>query len=144
MPRHQFFLLLSSAVLLSAAALSACGKSEDNAVYFRVSDGDPKDTFVIRLTDPNKIATARAIVAGTKKGPVHVAGVVIAEAESYNKPWHFHLDSPSIVFFEMSVEVCDTKTSYVEDHLKEVGGAFLPKYYWCPWGSKIEAEIPAP
>ena len=144
MQRHKCSTLVSSALLLSAAVLSACGESDSNAVYFRVSDGDPKDAFVIRLTDPDKIATARAVVSGTKKGPVHVAGIVIAEPESYNKPWHFHLDSPSIVFFEMAAEVCDARTSYVDEHLKEVGGAFLPKSYWCPWGSKIEAEIPAP
>jgi len=144
MSRYPFFLLGAAAILLGAAGLSACGKEDENAVYYRVSDGDLKDTFTIRLTDPNKIATARAILAGKKKDTVHVGGVVIAEPEYYNEPWHFHLDSPSIVFFEVAAEVCDARTSYVDEHLKEVGGAFLPKYYWCPWKSKLEAEIPAP
>jgi hypothetical protein len=41
----------------------------------------------------------------------------------------------------MSIEVCDAATSYVEEHLAEVGGAFLPGRRWCPWSSRVIAEV---
>lgn len=50
----------------------------------------------------------------------------------------------AVVFglFEMQIEVCDANVTYVEEHLDEVGGGFLPKSFWCPWSSELEAEIP--
>jgi hypothetical protein len=47
-------------------------------------------------------------------------------------------------FFEVAIEVCDATMPYVEDHLDEVGGAFLPGGYWCPWTSRLTREVPAP
>jgi hypothetical protein len=38
------------------------------------------------------------------------------------------------------MEVCDASMTYVEDHLDEVGGAFLPGAQWCPWDSKLNAR----
>jgi hypothetical protein len=46
-----------------------------------------------------------------------------------------------ISFFEMSIEVCDAATGYVEQHLAEVGGAFLPGWRWCPWSSRVMEEV---
>jgi len=48
------------------------------------------------------------------------------------------------VFFDFAVEVCDASMAYTQEHLEEVGGSFLPGNTWCPWGSQLEAEIPAP
>jgi hypothetical protein len=70
-----------------------------------------------------------------------VTGLVVAEAVPYNKPWSFHLDPTSISFAEMSIEVCDAATTYVEEHLAEVGGAFLPGRRWCPWSSRVIEEV---
>ncbi|WP_291688219.1 calmodulin [Bradyrhizobium sp.] len=98
---------------------------------FAVSDGAAKETFFIRLTDPVRIAEARAIVSGKETTRVAVAGVVVTEPAAYNQPWHFHLAPESISFFKQAIEVCDATTSYVEAHLDEVGGAFLPGNKWC-------------
>lgn len=62
----------------------------------------------------------------------------------YNSPWSFHVDSASIGFSDFSVEVCDASTSEVENHLTEVGEAFLPDSIWCPWSSHLLAEVAAP
>ena len=62
----------------------------------------------------------------------------------YNVPWNFHLDPGSISFFEIAAEVCDSTTLLVENHLADVGGAFLPKSYWCPWSSRLLREVDAP
>jgi uncharacterized protein (TIGR03437 family) len=40
--------------------------------------------------------------------------------------------------------MCDASIPYVEQHLAEVGGAFLPGNTWCPWGSKLVQEMATP
>ena len=63
------------------------------------------------------------------------------ERASYNPDWSYHLAPESIEFFEMAVEVCDATTAYVEEHLAEAGGSFLPGNAWCPWTSKLLDEV---
>jgi hypothetical protein len=41
----------------------------------------------------------------------------------------------------MAIEVCDANMMYVEDHLDEAGGAFLPGNHWCPWDSRVTREV---
>jgi hypothetical protein len=112
--------------------------------YFEVSDGSPKETFFIALSNPALIEEARAIADGREKLKVHVSGKVVRGAAPYNPPWRFHLDPDSINFFETSIEVCDATTSYVEEHLAEVGDHFLPHGIWCPWGSRVVREVQNP
>ena len=128
-------------LLAARAVLSSChGASGPGTAYFKVAGATEADTFVIALTDPATIAEARALASGQEPSK-HVTGLVVAEPAPYNAPWSFHLDSASISFAEMSIEVCDAATSYVEEHLAEVGGAFLPGRRWCPWSSRVIAEI---
>ncbi|WP_433227073.1 hypothetical protein [Microtetraspora malaysiensis] len=42
------------------------------------------------------------------------------------------------------LRVCDATIPYVEDHLDEAGGAFLPGLVWCPWSSRLVREVPTP
>ena len=128
-------------LLATMALLSGCHSVSDPGIaYFKMAGATEADTFVIALTDPAIIAEARALASGQEPSK-HVTGLVVAEAASYNAPWSFHLDPASISFAEMSIEVCDAATSYVEEHLAEVGGAFLPGRRWCPWSSRVVAEI---
>lgn len=128
-------------LLTMLAGLSGChSASEPGTTYFKLAGATDADTFVIALTDPAVIAEARAQANGHEPSK-HVTGLVIAEAVSYNAPWSFHLDPASISFAEMSIEVCDAATSYVEEHLEEVGGAFLPGRRWCPWSSRVIEEV---
>ena len=108
----------------------------------KMAGATEEDTVVIALTDPATIAEARALASGQEPSK-HVTGLVVAEAVPYNTPWRFHLDPASISFAEMSIEVCDAATSYVEEHLAEVGGAFLPGRRWWPWSSRVIAEVDA-
>ena len=132
---------LYAAIVLMLFALSPTAHAKQKGALFLVSGGGEKDNFVIALFDPAKIAEARAIASGAEKSKVHVGGLIVRKAARYNKPWHFHLAPKSIAFFEMAIEVCDATTSYVETHLDEVGGAFLPKGHWCPWSSRVVREI---
>jgi hypothetical protein len=128
-------------LLAATAVLSGChSAAEPGTTYFRLAGATEADTFVIALTDPAVIAEARA-QAGGQEPSKHVTGLVIAEAVPYNAPWSFHLDPASISFAEISIEVCDAATSYVEVHLAEVGGAFLPGRRWCPWSSRVIEEV---
>ena len=128
-------------LLLATILLTGCQSTTDSGTaYFKIAGATEADTFVIALTDPALIVEARAMVSGEAPSK-HVTGIVIAEPVTYNAPWSFHLDQASISFAEMAIEVCDAATSYVEEHLAEVGGAFLPGRRWCPWSSRVIAEV---
>jgi hypothetical protein len=101
------------------------------------------ETFVIELTDEEKIEHARRILSGKETERVHVSGEIRKTPAPYNPPWLFHLAPESITFFAFAIEVCDAYIQYVADHLAEVGGAFLPGNHWCPWGSRLLREVPA-
>ncbi|MCW5983270.1 MAG: hypothetical protein KIT09_34585 [Bryobacteraceae bacterium] len=134
----QFLLLCIGLALGSQVAARA------DEAYFVVGSPPQEETFVIRLVDTEKIQQARDILAGGSDGPTHVMGTIVKAPAFYNDPWSFHLDTNSIQFFEVAIEVCDGAIAYVEENLDEVGGAFLPNNVWCPWGSRLEQEIPTP
>ena len=117
------------------------------SAYFSFEQSSPSGAlqhFVFRLDDPDKVEQARHILTSGEELRVHVQGTVIPKAADYNPGWGFHLDPASIGFFEMQIEVCDANASYVERHLDEVGGSFLPNSFWCPWSSRLAAEVEWP
>ena len=98
--------------------------------------------FVFKLTDDQKIKEARSIL--TQGGDkIHVQGTIIQQKAPYNPEWSFHLQPETIGFFEMQIEVCDANVTYVEEHLDEIGGSTLPRSFWCPWSSRLSAEVTA-
>ncbi|MGK3989311.1 hypothetical protein WME99_40065 [Sorangium sp. So ce136] len=107
---------------------------------FAFTDQGGKE-FIFEVTDQAKIAEARNILSGNEQTQVHVMGRIVKYRASYNPDWSFHLDPATITFFAMSIEVCDATTPYVEDHLDEACGAFLPGCFWCPWSSKLTREV---
>jgi len=111
------------------------------AAYFEVGFPPEDLTFIILLTDTARIEEARDIVRGVQTGKVGVMGNIINGPAFYNPPWSYHLDPASIQFFEIAVEVCDAHPLYVEQHLAEVCGAFLPGCVWCPCSSVVAAEV---
>jgi hypothetical protein len=108
--------------------------------YFAFVTVDEKE-FVIQLTNDDLIAHARKLLSGEETSEPHVHGRIIKRAQPYNLEWSFHLDPDTIAFFEQAIEVCDANTTYVEDHLDEACGAFLPGCHWCPWSSKLTREV---
>ncbi len=110
--------------------------------YFELDIPPAPETFIFKLTDPEKIDRAKAIINGEEKETIHVTGVIVKEPASYNGSWSFHLDPETIDFFAASIEACDAAIQGVEDNLAEVGGAFLPDNRWCPWSSRVIREIP--
>jgi len=109
--------------------------------YFKVEFQPLTDTFVIMVTDTAKIQEARLIVTGVQTEAVSVMGTIIKAPAPYNPRWSYHLDPASISFFHCAIEVCDASPQYVEDHLSEVCGPFLPGCTWCPWSSRVAEEV---
>jgi hypothetical protein len=105
---------------------------------FQTLDGPE---FVFKLTNDQRIAEARRILSGEEQMSVHVMGRLRKTPQPYNPSWSFHLDPDTITFFTMAIEVCDATTRYVEEHLDEACGAFLPGCFWCPWSSRLTREI---
>jgi len=112
--------------------------SSSAEAYFRfTADGD----FIIKLTDPARIAEAREILRDPTKPNRHVMGRVVPSRVNYNANWSYHIDPSSIVFFELSTEVCDASLSYLQQNLDQLGTSFLPGSIFCPWSSRLVEEI---
>jgi hypothetical protein len=101
----------------------------------------PGIEFIIELNDDSKIQTALAILRGDETSRIHVHGRIVKRQVPYNPKFNFYLDPQSIDFFDQAIEVCDANMMYVEDHLDEACGAFLPGCHWCPWDSKLTREV---
>ncbi len=108
--------------------------------YFRCFQEAVNRTYVVEITDPATIKKARAIIKANIQG-LSIEGDIVKEPRPYNKPWSWHLDPSSINFFERGTEVCDASVVHIEEHLDEVGGAFLPGAHWCPWRSRVIEEV---
>lgn len=135
---------LSAFLIAGATILAGCSKppGEPGAVYFKIGfPTEAERTFVIELTDPAKIHQARDAIRDPENHPHSVLGIIVKEPAAYNPPWSYHLDPPTIELFESAIEVCDAAPQYVEEHLAEACGAFLPDCRWCPWSSKVLEEV---
>jgi hypothetical protein len=97
--------------------------------------------FVFKLAREEQITKARSIISDPNNPKRRVQGTISVSQMPYNPSWSFHLVPESIDFFENQVEVCDANVTYVEKHLDEVGGGFLPRSKWCPWTSQLLAEV---
>jgi hypothetical protein len=132
------FLALAATSLMAQAPSWA----RQNRAFFEFGDVTKTNKFVMMLRDRAKIRQARAILAGRETESTHVGGVIVKKRAWYNPRWRYHLAPDSIEFFGFAIEVCDANMQYVQEHLREVGGAFLPDNRWCPWSSKLVRAIP--
>ncbi|MEU8148106.1 calmodulin-binding protein [Nonomuraea sp. NPDC052129] len=114
-----------------------------DSAYFVMTDVTRAE-FVVKLTDPGKIQHARDLLSGATASEPHVIGRIDKRPAPYNWRWSYHLRPETVDFFDFAIEVCDATIPYVEDHLDEAGGPFLPGLVWCPWSSQLVREIPAP
>ena len=128
--RTFFLVIVFTAVPVSAQ------QGEPSAAYFVFDSPPATDTFVIKLTDPQKIQQARDII---RTGAHNiVSGTLIKQPVYYNSPWSYHLDPKTIGFPELAVEVCDANMRYLENNLD------IAYSSWCPWNSRLVKEIPPP
>ncbi|WUH89932.1 calmodulin-binding protein [Streptomyces sp. NBC_00433] len=111
--------------------------------YFEMTD-ITRATFVIKLTESSDIEHARELVSGATTDEPHILTRIIKQPAPYNPRWSYQANPDETSFFNQAIEVCDASIPYVEDHLDEVGGPFLPGRVWCDWSSHLVREIPAP
>ncbi|GAM19115.1 hypothetical protein SAMD00019534_022900, partial [Acytostelium subglobosum LB1] len=130
---------MKSFQIIAALLLVTIALAQARNAYFVFSDD--VDEFTIKLSDPATIQHARALLSGATTEKPHIMGKVVAQDAWYNWEWSYQLNSTTIKFFDFAIEVCDASISYVEEHLQEVGGAFLPGNTWCPWGSRLVREV---
>lgn len=110
------------------------------AAFFQFDYPPYPERFIFELTDPATIQEARDILSGQLPSR-HIMGLIVKTPVDYNAPWSYHLDPASVSFFNSAIEQCDAAIQYVEDHLGQVGDTILPDYIWCPWGSRLVAEV---
>ncbi|CEP15501.1 hypothetical protein [Parasitella parasitica] len=127
-------------VVLLLATLAASFVAAETA-YFAFKTHGSYHEFVVQLNDDNKIAEARRILNGEETNSVHVMGRIKKSRVPYNPHYDFHYDPNTVSFFLQAIEVCDASFDYVEDHLDEACGAFLPGCFHCPWSSTLTREI---
>ncbi|MGW0964631.1 BP74-related protein [Streptomyces sp. NPDC002516] len=114
----------------------------EKPAYFVMTD-ITREQFVIKLTEPGDIEHARELVSGETTDRPHVLGRIVKRTAPYNPRWSYHTNPDTTQFFDHATEVCDATIPYVEEHLDEAGGAFLPGLVWCDWTSRLIREIPA-
>lgn len=62
------------------------------------------------------------------------SGRLLRGQVSYNKPWHWYIDSQDIVMAEITIELCDGRPSDLENNLDywiDTVGRF------CPWSARL-------
>ena len=131
---------LASVAMLGLTAPAPAHAAEEASFEFTDTNGWSR--FVIQLTDPAKIQHARDLLSGSTDARPHVLGRISKRPVAYNARWSYHLQPQTIHFFDFAIEVCDSSIQYLEDHLDEAGGAFLPGGVWCPWSSRLVRELP--
>ncbi|MEU6588610.1 calmodulin-binding protein [Streptomyces sp. NPDC046881] len=132
---------------LAAAAMLTVGLAQPSqaadSAYFEFTD-ITHERAIVRIDDPATIKHARDLISGETDERPHLLGRIVKRQADYNPRWSFHYNPDTVQFFDYGIEVCDASLPYVEDHLDEAGGAFLPGLVWCPWTSRLIREVPAP
>jgi hypothetical protein len=140
-PAHQAAAMDSLPAPAAAQRWHTLPVASAGTAFFVVGFPPEEWTFTIMLTDSARIQEARDIVNGVQTDRVSVIGKIVKAPAAYNPPWSYHLDPASIEFFQFATEVCDAHPVYVEEHLEEACGAFLPQCIWCPYASRVMAEV---
>lgn len=108
--------------------------------------GGPKidaNEFIVEVRDPVTAAHLAEIAVNNVPSPrIAFVGKVAPGRTVYNEAWPYHVDPASVrVGGDSHVEVCAATPEYIEEHLSEVGGAFLPGGDWCPWDMRLSREV---
>jgi hypothetical protein len=119
---------LKLALIVLILSFSFSEFSVKAAEYFTVNVVG--ENFCVYITDPTTLALAYRDARGEIRRIV--IGIVRTGNDGYNQPWSWHLDPDTVRLAEMTVEVCDGRPSYVEQHLPD----WLNKGF-CPWTSDI-------
>lgn len=138
-PAQKIFYL--TAVLLFTI-ITACGtENEDGTRYYKFThqDKDVNYTFVAKTSNSEVIAKLeQELQKPFDERNMHINGPIERGTVDYNPNWSWHFVENKWDLVGISAEVCDGRPSFVEEELD----------YWvddvgryCPWSSRVEAEI---
>lgn len=108
------------------------------AVVFEFAHESRGETFFAQTSNPAVIAAVRnELSKPPNQRTLHINGALARGSAQINEPWSWHFVSDQWSLAELSIELCDSWPSYVEEHLDEwladVGS-------FCPWGSRVVGE----
>jgi Ca2+-binding RTX toxin-like protein len=104
-------------------------------------DGYGPDTFVVAIDDPDQVAHARGLIAGSETDRTLIGGVVTMAPASYNIGWSFHIAPADLYFADGFTEIGDNDIRGVEAGVNAFGDGFLPGNLWTPWTVHIVTEL---
>jgi hypothetical protein len=123
-----------------AASVPTSSGAQPAFAYFAIQTQPHERPFVVGMTDPATIAEARELIRRHQSKIVN--GIIVTKPVPYNPAWGFHYTPSTVRLADFTIEVCDATTTYVQEHLSEVGGHFLPGNRWCPWHTRLLREVP--
>ncbi|EFA84308.1 putative protein serine/threonine kinase [Heterostelium album PN500] len=134
-------IILLLVVLTVFAYIASAG--DVTPAYFETTDVHHQTGFIIKLIDEENIKHARGLLDGSITERPHFMGRIRKTTANYNPRFSFHLDSKTISFFDIAIEVCDANTNYVEEHLDEACGAvnFLKPDYIAICNENIDTSL---
>ncbi len=89
------------------------------------------ERYSIFITNADTIEDVFALQNG--QSAAHIPnGLVVRGAESYNKPWSWHIDPEQVTMTEATIEINDGSVSGVENDLD----GWVGRYYG-PWGATL-------
>jgi hypothetical protein len=88
------------------------------------------DSFIMYVTDPDTIRLATLNYQG--RSTTFPSGRIERGHGGFNQPWKWHFIPASVRMVEASVEVCDGRPSYVEQHVDD-----YVAIGYCPWGARV-------
>ncbi len=133
-------------LLINITAPQNESNSNNEVAYFEVGPKNAKLSeqgyFLIKLTDSDKISTARTILKNNEKKIV--TGVVAFSWGGFNvdlqnkRLWTWHLASKSVQFADFTVELCDGTPQFVEENVFEW---IHSQTRFCPWSWTLIREV---
>ena len=114
--------------IAAAVSLAACTPTaaQNPVATFEVAGGE---TYRIELATPELVDHAERLLAGEPIAAIPL-GTVVRDSASVNEPWSWHIDPATLEFADITVEVCDGLTSYVEDRT-------VTSEQFCPWSARV-------
>lgn len=127
----QFIPLVSAGVPPEGETAPAVSINSGEGLYATFQSVDSEsEIFHARITNPVGIDEAIALWRGTSRARIPIADLRCQPVD-WNAPWSWHLDPSTVRFAEVTIEVCDARPSYVEEHCESFGARY------CPWGVEL-------
>jgi hypothetical protein len=137
-PKHPLFVfcmfLLASGAILGACQPQAIAEDElrDGVLATFEVDGEE---FKVWVTNRDTLQQLFDLQAGTSSASIPNGRILRGAGKgNHNASYHWHLDPEDIEMAEMTIELCDGRPSYVEEHLDEFVDT-VQRY--CPWAAKL-------